>query len=165
LANTEEYQGGKSNGALGEVFIRYVIQDSSRAISDVANCRCNNVLYIISRFSSQLPISDPMFTEKISQRKMKPWKHRKVQQCTISCATSVNVWSTISLNATRLYLRKLVIQVGINKSILYSAHCDVRRSQGKAVVGTLPEHGLLRVPPLLPNSTYKIIMLHVRNGL
>ncbi|PVG01048.1 mRNA processing-related protein [Serendipita vermifera] len=31
LANTEEYQNGKSNGALGEVFIR-----------------CNNVLYIIS---------------------------------------------------------------------------------------------------------------------
>ncbi|KZS97997.1 LSM-domain-containing protein [Sistotremastrum niveocremeum HHB9708] len=31
LANTEEYQDGKSNGALGEVFIR-----------------CNNVLYIIS---------------------------------------------------------------------------------------------------------------------
>ncbi|KAI0347306.1 LSM-domain-containing protein, partial [Trametopsis cervina] len=31
LANTEEFQDGKSNGALGEVFIR-----------------CNNVLYIIS---------------------------------------------------------------------------------------------------------------------
>ncbi|KAF8803905.1 LSM-domain-containing protein, partial [Phlegmacium glaucopus] len=35
LANTEEYQDGKSNGALGEVFIR-----------------CNNVLYIISIFYS-----------------------------------------------------------------------------------------------------------------
>ncbi|KAF8592545.1 small nuclear ribonucleoprotein SmF [Ramaria rubella] len=35
LANTEEFQDGKSNGALGEVFIR-----------------CNNVLYIISRFYS-----------------------------------------------------------------------------------------------------------------
>ncbi|KAG8813383.1 hypothetical protein FRC19_002445, partial [Serendipita sp. 401] len=34
LANTEEYQDGKSNGALGEVFIR-----------------CNNVLYIISLLS------------------------------------------------------------------------------------------------------------------
>jgi len=33
LANTEEFQDGKSNGALGEVFIR-----------------CNNVLYIISLF-------------------------------------------------------------------------------------------------------------------
>ncbi|KZO92218.1 small nuclear ribonucleo protein SmF [Calocera viscosa TUFC12733] len=33
LANTEEFQEGKSNGALGEVFIR-----------------CNNVLYIISPF-------------------------------------------------------------------------------------------------------------------
>ncbi|KXN87876.1 Small nuclear ribonucleoprotein F [Leucoagaricus sp. SymC.cos] len=33
LANTEEFQDGKSNGALGEVFIR-----------------CNNVLYIISIF-------------------------------------------------------------------------------------------------------------------
>ncbi|ESK97490.1 hypothetical protein Moror_17669 [Moniliophthora roreri MCA 2997] len=32
LANTEEYQDGKSNGTLGEVFIR-----------------CNNVLYIIRR--------------------------------------------------------------------------------------------------------------------
>ncbi|CAL1702312.1 unnamed protein product [Somion occarium] len=32
LANTEEFQDGKSNGALGEVFIR-----------------CNNVLYIIRR--------------------------------------------------------------------------------------------------------------------
>ncbi|TFK56066.1 small nuclear ribonucleo protein SmF, partial [Heliocybe sulcata] len=31
LANTEEFQDGQSNGALGEVFIR-----------------CNNVLYIIS---------------------------------------------------------------------------------------------------------------------
>ncbi|KAI5120920.1 hypothetical protein M0805_002900 [Coniferiporia weirii] len=35
LANTEEFQDGKSNGALGEVFIR-----------------CNNVLYIISLFPS-----------------------------------------------------------------------------------------------------------------
>ncbi|KAH7930304.1 small nuclear ribonucleoprotein SmF [Leucogyrophana mollusca] len=34
LANTEEFQDGKSNGALGEVFIR-----------------CNNVLYIISLIS------------------------------------------------------------------------------------------------------------------
>ncbi|KAI0676917.1 hypothetical protein C8Q78DRAFT_54766 [Trametes maxima] len=32
LANTEEFQDGQSNGALGEVFIR-----------------CNNVLYIISK--------------------------------------------------------------------------------------------------------------------
>ncbi|KAF4602291.1 hypothetical protein EYR40_005496 [Pleurotus pulmonarius] len=36
LANTEEFQDGKSNGALGEVFIRHLLY------------RCNNVLYIIS---------------------------------------------------------------------------------------------------------------------
>ncbi|KAJ6510000.1 hypothetical protein C8R47DRAFT_1208057 [Mycena vitilis] len=36
LANTEEFQDGKSNGTLGEVFIR-----------------CNNVLYIISPFDSR----------------------------------------------------------------------------------------------------------------
>ncbi|KAF8633688.1 hypothetical protein AX15_001295 [Amanita polypyramis BW_CC] len=35
LANTEEFQDGQSNGALGEVFIR-----------------CNNVLYIISSLCS-----------------------------------------------------------------------------------------------------------------
>ncbi|KAL1946677.1 hypothetical protein VTO73DRAFT_14781 [Trametes versicolor] len=39
LANTEEFQDGKSNGALGEVFIR-----------------CNNVLYIISVKSSSLSL-------------------------------------------------------------------------------------------------------------
>ncbi|KIM33422.1 hypothetical protein M408DRAFT_326138 [Serendipita vermifera MAFF 305830] len=43
LANTEEYQGGKSNGALGEVFIR-----------------CNNVLYIREDKSSKT--SDSMET-------------------------------------------------------------------------------------------------------
>ncbi|KAF8211326.1 hypothetical protein K438DRAFT_35109 [Mycena galopus ATCC 62051] len=37
LANTEEFQDGKSNGTLGEVFIR-----------------CNNVLYIISLLHSRL---------------------------------------------------------------------------------------------------------------
>ncbi|KAM6495559.1 Like-Sm (LSM) domain containing protein [Amanita muscaria] len=40
LANTEEFQDGQSNGALGEVFIR-----------------CNNVLYIISLFST-FPLAD-----------------------------------------------------------------------------------------------------------
>ncbi|KAG1832924.1 hypothetical protein EV424DRAFT_1366196 [Suillus variegatus] len=39
LANTEEFQDGKSNGALGEVFIR-----------------CNNVLYIMS-IISPIPVS------------------------------------------------------------------------------------------------------------
>ncbi|EPT02859.1 hypothetical protein FOMPIDRAFT_89546 [Fomitopsis schrenkii] len=53
LANTEEFQDGKSNGALGEVFIR-----------------CNNVLYIISPFasSSLLPLADTfVFTERPRQ--------------------------------------------------------------------------------------------------
>ncbi|KAF9646981.1 LSM-domain-containing protein, partial [Thelephora ganbajun] len=41
LANTEEFQDGVSNGALGEVFIR-----------------CNNVLYIISLPQYRLPAFD-----------------------------------------------------------------------------------------------------------
>ncbi|KAG9048887.1 hypothetical protein FS837_011796 [Tulasnella sp. UAMH 9824] len=39
LANTEEYEDGKSTGALGEVFIR-----------------CNNVLYIMSILSCPGPV-------------------------------------------------------------------------------------------------------------
>ncbi|KAF9449907.1 small nuclear ribonucleoprotein SmF [Macrolepiota fuliginosa MF-IS2] len=42
LANTEEFQDGKSNGALGEVFIR-----------------CNNVLYIIRKLCKNNVLSKP----------------------------------------------------------------------------------------------------------
>ncbi|KAJ8698059.1 hypothetical protein PTI98_004813 [Pleurotus ostreatus] len=50
LANTEEFQDGKSNGALGEVFIRYVIRVTPFLEVELAHViyRCNNVLYIIS---------------------------------------------------------------------------------------------------------------------
>ena len=51
LANTEEFQDGVSNGALGEVFIRYAMHDryNFRPYADLfLACRCNNVLYIIS---------------------------------------------------------------------------------------------------------------------
>ncbi|PPQ95514.1 hypothetical protein CVT26_008542 [Gymnopilus dilepis] len=47
LANTEEYQDGKSNGALGEVFIRSV-PCIDQLTSELMSRRCNNVLYIIS---------------------------------------------------------------------------------------------------------------------
>lgn len=49
MANTEEFQDGKSNGALGEVFIRCVIVLSEWSWTrSLLVIRCNNVLYIIS---------------------------------------------------------------------------------------------------------------------
>ena len=70
LANTEEFQDGKSNGALGEVFIRYARGlVSFFAGTDLFQLlRCNNVLYIISLFStSRLPNLAYMFafTERL----------------------------------------------------------------------------------------------------
>ena len=52
LANTEEFQDGKSNGALGEVFIRCVHIHLMFLLFELifALFRCNNVLYIISLF-------------------------------------------------------------------------------------------------------------------
>ncbi|KAG8768635.1 hypothetical protein FRC16_006958, partial [Serendipita sp. 398] len=59
LANTEEYQDGKSNGALGEVFIR-----------------CNNVLYIISLLSvNSVHILTLQCTERIRMLQIK-WSRR-----------------------------------------------------------------------------------------
>ncbi|KAJ8585296.1 LSM-domain-containing protein [Rhizopogon salebrosus TDB-379] len=46
LANTEEFQDGKSNGALGEV-----------------SCRCNNVLYIMSIVPSSRVLLVYMFCD------------------------------------------------------------------------------------------------------
>lgn len=48
LANTEEWQNGKSVGTLGEVFIRSVhpLDPSNVSKRLIPSCRCNNVLYI-----------------------------------------------------------------------------------------------------------------------
>ena len=52
LANAEEFQDEKSNGLLGEIFIRYslrlLLNNAFLTLWITLSCSCNNVLYIIS---------------------------------------------------------------------------------------------------------------------
>ncbi|KAK0453376.1 hypothetical protein EV421DRAFT_2073830 [Armillaria borealis] len=91
LANTEEYQDGKSNGALGEVFIRcasFLPRIGERCLT--LRNRCNNVLYIMSASHCLFYMcADSSFTGRHQPTKpKKPSRPRPSRLRVMLCLTS-----------------------------------------------------------------------------